>query len=521
MCWEMAGEYRTEGAPRRLLIGTSRMLSWRVVKAPFPTEPHTKPILQLRRYPVLRWNDRESSYEAVARHRMVVGSSAASDVVINDPTVSRVHALLEPRATGILVRDLDSLNGTFVGGARVTETTLQHSGDISLGTTRLAVDFESGPLEHIEVWSEDSFHHLVGKSLAMRELFAVLQRAASTRASVLIQGETGTGKELVAHSIHDASPQAQGPFVVVDCAALPENLLDAELFGHTKGAFTGAVASRAGAIETAEGGTVFLDEVGELPMSMQPKLLRVLEQRTVRRIGETEHRPVDVRIITATHRNLLEMVARGEFREDLYFRLCVIPVTVPPLRERREDIELLVRHFLGDEPVPETLLQSLREMAWRGNVRELRNYVERAQALGERAAKQMLRSTGENPAHGSQSGRRRPTTMAPPKPPSLPSLNGVLEEEEGTLSTDKMLVRAPAPPRVPVAPSPPAGTTPGVTEPLFSENFKVFREKWIDYGEREYLQRLLQACNRNITEVAHRAAVDRTYIYRLMRKHHL
>ncbi len=524
-----------------------------IVKASFPAEAGTKPTLQIRRCPVLRWSDRERSYEAIARNRMVVGSSAASDVVINDPTVSRVHALLEPRATGLLIRDLDSLNGTFVEGERISETMLEHSDQVKLGTTHLVVDFESGPLEHVEVWGQDYFHRLVGKSLAMRELYAVLARAASSRSSVLIQGETGTGKEVVAQSIHEASPQAGGPFVVVDCAALPENLLDAELFGHTKGAFTGAVSARAGAIETANGGTVFLDEIGELPMSMQPKLLRVLEQKTVRRIGEAEHRPVDVRIVCATHRNLLEMVARGEFREDLYFRLCVIPVTVPPLRERREDIEILVKHFLGDEPVSDTLLQSLKEMPWRGNVRELRNYVERAQALGERAAKQMMRTTGEHPAHGGPPSRRRPT-LAPPRPPSLPSLSAVADdEEEGTLSTDKMMVPASAPSTVVLAPTtqapssysgasaapasygvvpapasygvaPAAPATPpsmAGAEALFLENFKAFREKWIDLGEREYLRRLLETCNRNVTEVAQRAGVDRTYVYRLMRKHRL
>jgi DNA-binding NtrC family response regulator len=473
----------------------------------------------MRRYPVLRWTDREGSYEVVARQRTVIGSSTASDVVINDATVSRVHAVLEPKADGMVVRDLDSLNGTFVDGARVTEAAVRASAEIRLGATALDIDFESGPVEPVEVWSEGRFHLLVGHSLPMRELYAVLARAATSRASVLIQGETGTGKELVARSIHMASPQADGPFVVVDCGALPENLLDAELFGHAKGAFTGAVGARAGAIETAIGGTVFLDEIGELPLTMQPKLLRVLEQRTVRRIGATEHRVVDVRIVTATHRNLLEMVARGEFREDLYFRLCVIPVTVPPLRERREDIELLVRHFAGDGPVSDTLLHSLIEMQWRGNVRELRNYFERAQALGERAAKQMLRSTGENQAAHGPSSRKR-ATLAPPSRSRLPSLGGSVEEEEPTVSTDQ-LARVP---RLPSFPAPlterPPESSP-MHEALFAETFKVFRERWIEEGEREYLRRLLQACDRNVVEVARRAGVDRTYVYRLVRKYRL
>src|SRR6185369_4646801 len=169
-----------------------------------------------------------------------------------------------------------------------------------------------------------------GQSSAMRELFALLDRIASTDTSVLINGETGTGKELVAKCIHDLSPRREAPLVVVDCAALPENLLEAELFGHTKGAFTGAAQARAGAFEAADGGTVFLDEIGELPISMQPKLLRVLESHTVRRVGETNYRQVDFRFLSATHRDLLTMVNAGEFREDLYFRLSVLPVQVPP-----------------------------------------------------------------------------------------------------------------------------------------------------------------------------------------------
>ena len=225
----------------------------------------------------------------------------------------------------------------------------------------------------------------MGNTLVMRELFATLSRVAPMEASVLIHGETGTGKELVARAIHLASPRARQPFVTVDCGALPENLLDAELFGHTKGAFTGAVSARAGAIETAEGGTVFLDEIGEVPISMQPKLLRLLESRTIRRIGESIHRNINVRFVTATHRDLLTMVSTGEFREDLYFRLSVLPIMIPPLRERREDIELLVNHFLGADRgshVTPELMRELISRPWRGNVRELRNFVERARALG-------------------------------------------------------------------------------------------------------------------------------------------
>ena len=218
----------------------------------------------------------------------------------------------------------------------------------------------------MELWPGPQFGRLIGPSVKMRELFARLARIARAPASVLIEGETGTGKELVARAIHDASPRAGRPFVVIDCGALPENLLDAELFGHARGAFTGAVAARAGAFESAEGGTVFLDEIGELPLGVQPKLLRVLESRAVRRLGENDHRPVDVRVLSATHRDLRTMVNSRAFREDLYFRLAVLPVRVPPLRERPGDIIALAQHFLPRESagsVPTTVFSSI-VMLW-------------------------------------------------------------------------------------------------------------------------------------------------------------
>jgi transcriptional regulator with GAF, ATPase, and Fis domain len=322
----------------------------------------------------------------------------------------------------------------------------------------------------------------------MRELFATLARLAPMDASALIHGETGTGKELVARAIHEASPRASGPFVVVDCAALPENLLDAELFGHTKGAFTGAVAARAGAIEAAEGGSVFLDEIGELPMSMQPKLLRALESRTVRRVGETAHREVDVRFISATHRDLLRMVSAGEFREDLYFRLSVLPVTVPPLRDRRDDIPVLVNHFLdqmgGRGLATDDLMRELVNRPWRGNVRELRNFVERARALGPAEALAMI-TQQVRPSSSSIETAAVADASAPGPAPSLP-------------------VRF-------------EGADPG----MFEHGYRDFRESWIDAGEKEYIRRLLLRHNRNVSSAAKEAGVDRTYIHRLIRKHDL
>jgi transcriptional regulator with PAS, ATPase and Fis domain len=220
----------------------------------------------------------------------------------------------------------------------------------------------------------------------MRATFALLERAAVTSSTVLLEGETGTGKEEAALSIHAASPRAAGPFVVVDCGAMPAALLESELFGHEKGAFTGAAAQRIGAFEEASGGTVFLDEIGELPLELQPKLLRVLERREIRRLGSNSYRPIDVRVIAATHRDLRARVNGETFRSDLYYRLAVLRVALPPLRARPDDIPALVRHLVAQLGAPpgtaERLLEppilaSLVRAAWPGNVRELRNYVER------------------------------------------------------------------------------------------------------------------------------------------------
>ncbi len=452
---------------------------------PPPEETELHPVAlppQFRSLPRVEWSDQDGPHVVLVEGRMVVGSAQGSAIVVHDPTVSRLHAELEARSDGLWVRDLGSRNGTFVEGLQVSGARVPDRAKIRLGAAELTVDHSSATKKPVEVWNEASFGRLVGRSFAMRELFAVLARVAPMDASVLIQGETGTGKELVARAIHDASKRATRPFVVVDCAALPENLLDAELFGHSKGAFTGAVGSREGSIEAADGGTVFLDEIGELPSAMQPKLLRVLESRMVRRIGETAYRSVDVRFISATHRDLLRMVNAGEFREDLYFRLSVLPVTVPPVRERREDIELLVNHFLqqlGDPgKASNDLVRELATRPWRGNVRELRNFVERARALGPQEALRMLSGA---------------TTQV--------------------ASSDA--------PAVPVVPSPTPQRFDVTDTTMFEQGYKEFRETWIDAGEKEYVRRLLLRHDRNVQAAAKEAGVDRTYIYRLIRKHDL
>jgi transcriptional regulator with PAS, ATPase and Fis domain len=232
---------------------------------------------------------------------------------------------------------------------------------------------------------------LVGHSGAMQELFRQILRVAASEASILITGESGTGKELVARALHDNSSRVHGPYVRVHCAAFPEHLLEAELFGHARGAFTGAVTAREGRFEAAHGGTLLLDEIGEVPLNVQVKLLRVLQEHEIERLGENQPRKVDVRIIAATHRDLAGMVQRGEFRADLYYRLRVLPLHVPPLRERRDDIPLLVSALLahrqtrqpGDVQVSPETLEALCTYAWPGNVRELANALEYAVVQAE------------------------------------------------------------------------------------------------------------------------------------------
>ena len=441
---------------------------------------------QSRSQPRVTWVDAAGKHDAVIDGKVLLGSAPGSGIVVGDPTISRLHAELEAKQDGLWVRDLGSRNGTFVDGLQVLGARVPDRGKIRLGSTELVVDYNPTQRRNIEVWPTAGFGKLVGTSVAMRELFATLARLAPMDAAVLVTGETGTGKELVARAIHDASPRASKPFVVVDCAALPENLLDAELFGHTRGAFTGAVNARAGAIESAEGGTVFLDEIGELPISMQPKLLRVLESHTVRRVGEHTHRNVDVRFLSATHRDLLTMVNANEFREDLYFRLAVLPVHVPALRLRKEDIEPLVTHFLrssgGPSHVPAELMRELLTRPWRGNVRELRNFVDRARALGATEALAMSSQRDIIAA---------PEVSAASSAPSATSSN-------------------------------PPPTTMSLTDArMFEQAYKDFRETWIDSGEKEYVRRLLLRHDRNVAAAAREAEVDRTYIYRLIRKHEL
>ncbi|MEO6574254.1 MAG: sigma 54-interacting transcriptional regulator [Polyangiaceae bacterium] len=426
----------------------------------------------------------KGSHTITLRDRTLVGSAPAAGIVISDPAVSRIHAELELRNDGVWVKDLGSRNGTFVDGVMVVGARIPERGKITLGSTELSLA-DTAP-EPVELWPEDHFGPMIGASTVMRQLFAFLARIAPTDSPVLVLGETGTGKELIATAIHEASPRASKPFVVVDCAALPENLIESELFGHAKGAFTGAVSSRVGAVEAADGGTVFLDEIGELPLSLQPRLLRVLESGTIRRVGETTRRKVDVRFVSATHRDIRTMVNAGAFREDLYFRLAVLPVMLPPLREHPGDIPLLVRHFLPGNILPTSeMLAVLTKQPWLGNVRELRNFVRRAAALGTREAMSM--SFDSEPKTGA--------THA-----ALPSEARIsIEKREPNRRPDGDFER-------------------DVSSLDFDSALRAFRERWIDLGEREYVRRLLSRHDKNVAAAAKEADVDRTYLYRLIRK---
>jgi DNA-binding NtrC family response regulator len=330
------------------------------------------------------------------RQTVRIGASEGNDLRLGDPTVSRVHAVVSTGADGVRLRDQGSTNGTFVDGVRIRDAYIGAGSLVRLGDTTLRADHAQEPV-HLELSSRDRLGDLVGGSPAMRRVYAVIERVAPTTTTVLIQGETGTGKELVARAIHDASPRRDGRFLAIDCGAIPETLIESELFGHVRGAFSGAVSDRAGVFEEAQGGTLFFDEVGELTAPMQRKLLRALESREIRRVGEMKERKVDVRVIAATHRPLAVATNEGLFREDLYFRLAVVTIELPPLRARREDISAIAQHFLdrltgGTERVTPELSAALLGRSWSGNVRELRNFLESRVSLGSGAPRDAARS---------------------------------------------------------------------------------------------------------------------------------
>jgi len=403
----------------------------------------------------------------------MVGTHADNDLVLSDATVSRYHLEIRVRRDGIEVRDLDTTNGTKHGGARVGQVVLTGAARLRLGK-HTEVDFE--PIDtSVEIgdWPSDRFGDVLGTTAPMRRLFALLAKAATTEATILLQGETGTGKEAIAEAVHRASRRAKGPFIVVDCGSIPHELIASELFGHAKGSFTGAGADKQGLIEAAHHGTLFLDEIGELALDLQPQLLRVLDRRQVRRVGETQSVDVDIRVIAATHRDLRAMVRTGQFREDLYYRLAVVATHVPPLRERKADIPALASWFAermgrGSFAQSPVLLDQLTRHDWPGNVRELRNVVERALSLGDAA----LADLGDG--------------VTPPHEPG-------------------------------VEVQPRRGSDPAVLELPFKEA----KAQLVEAFERDYLTALLARHHGNISRAAAEAGIDRNYIHRLVKKYNL
>ncbi len=396
-----------------------------------------------------------------------IGTHSSNDLVLADPAVSRFHCRLAREDGGWRLRDTGSLNGTKLDGVRIRDADLPAEGALlSLGDTVVRVRQAAAEREAF-VPMVPAFGALTGTSVAMRKLFAMLEKVAQSDINVLIQGESGTGKELVATEIVQRGTRSDKPFVIVDCGAISPNLVESELFGHVRGAFTGADRDRVGAFEAADQGTVFLDEIGELPLELQPKLLRALEAREVRRVGETRARKVNVRVVSATNRDLEREVNKGRFREDLYFRLAVIQVHVPPLRDRLDDLSIMIRHFLGqlgcpDEErlFPPAVLAEMSKHDWPGNVRELRNYVERTVVL-QTASPTARRSVSSSPA---------------------------------LASAQAADIRVP---------------------------FKLAKDAAVDTFERGYLGALLEACNGNMSKAARTAGMDRMYLHRLVQKHGL
>jgi transcriptional regulator with GAF, ATPase, and Fis domain len=408
-----------------------------------------------------------------------IGSRSGNDIALADTTVSRRHAEVVRVSDGVLLRDLGSTNGTFVGPVKVREVYLSPDTRFRVGQTEL-VFAPADEVIDVLPSEEPFFENMVGGSLAMRELFGLLARVAPTELTCMVTGETGTGKELVSRAVHNRSKRAKKPFVVFDCGAVSESLVESELFGHERGAFTGAVASRPGVFEMAQGGTVFLDEIGELPLELQPKLLRVLEQREVRRVGSGQTRQVDVRVVCATNRNLRDEVQEGRFREDLYYRLAVVELRLPPLRQRFEDIPLLVDHILrhcahnsGVKDLSGEVVELFEAYHWPGNVRELRNVVERALPFCD-------------------AGR---ITLG-----TLPEALRVASRSAADASSASVEL----------------GVDPGAMHEL---PFKDAKDKIIDAFERQYLVDLIERHDGNISRAARAADMDRKSISRLLKKH--
>jgi len=326
---------------------------------------------------------------AFTQGEIAIGSHAGSDLALCDDYVSRRHCKIVATEDALMLIDLGSTNGTFIEGARVDRSRLPDEGVFMVGKTRLR--FQRERIEHqIEPSEKSALGSILGTSRAMREVFSLIKRAAPTDVPVCIHGESGTGKELAAREIHAHSNRSDKPFVAINCGAIPSNIIESMLFGHERGAFTGAVERQMGVFEQAHGGTLFLDEIGEMALDLQTRLLRVLEEGTVRRLGSREEVAVDARIIVATNKDLKHLVNTERFREDLFFRLYVLPIHLPPLRERTGDIAFLAEHFVKiHAPARRTkslslkAIEKLEKHEWRGNVRELKNVLIRAMIMSK------------------------------------------------------------------------------------------------------------------------------------------
>ena len=386
-----------------------------------------------------------------------IGTAIGSDLRLTDRMASRVHCEIRVKSTVIVVRDSGSTNGTTCEGVRIFDAEVPAGALLRIGSTSIRIEVGDEPA-FLEVSPHEAFGELVGTSFEMRRLYAMLERIATSDTTVLVQGETGTGKDVVARSVHAASKRRAHAFVPLDCGAVPETLFESELFGHVRGAFSGAVVDRKGVIEEADGGTLFLDEIGELPLGMQAKLLRAIETRSVRRVGSNVAKPVDVRIVAATNRPLGRAVNEGTFREDLFYRLAVVEVALPPLRARKDDIPMLASHFYrmlgGQGDLPQAFLAMVSNRSFPGNVRELRNFVERAMLLGT-----------ISPA------LKRPAIAAPPK--ALGDL---------------------APLHLPL---------------------KEARQAWTESFEQVYVRGVLERAKGNVTHAAELAGVSRRFLQRL------
>ncbi len=320
---------------------------------------------------------------------VLIGTSESCGLRLRDPEVSRRHVSVEVHGAHLRLRDLGSTNGTRLDGTRVIEALLEGKETVSLGSSAIQVEREANA-KPVILPDRGGFGDYLGRSVAMRRLYPICEKLAQSEVPLVLEGETGTGKEALAEAIHAQGPRAAKPFVIFDCTAVPGTLIEAALFGHEKGAFTGAATSKPGVFEEADGGTLLIDEIGDLDKALQAKLLRAIQKSEVRRLGGSKWIKVDVRVLAATRRDLDAEVQAGRFRDDLFFRLAVARIMLPPLRERREDVELLARHFWGmygaGRPFPEDVVPRLEDHPWPGNVRELANTVARLAALGDLGA---------------------------------------------------------------------------------------------------------------------------------------